>query len=306
MPELLSVFDPDYYDLNNPDLVDAGFITPDQLFNHFVQFGVNEFRSFSPYIELDVYATANPDLATAGLTTGAQLLDHLLVAGINEKRIFSDDFTLTGYQEANPDLIGAGLTTGEQLFDHLINYGASEGRPGAPVIDSPSNGVPLEQPLLALAPPAPAPPAPSLSNLLNSSNVQQSRGDLRGWTQEVLDWNGNFIYNSPDFVGRTDGRNGLDIDWGDFSPSNGGCVDFGNGCVQGRSNTDNFFVSHLINDDSFFEAGKTYRFTVSEADDGFFIFARPKNQPNTRISITPANEWQYNYRGGSLQVGFSQ
>ncbi|MFB2971393.1 polymorphic toxin type 44 domain-containing protein [Aerosakkonema sp. BLCC-F183] len=128
MFELSKAFDAGYYSMTNPDLTAAGLVNPEQLFNHFFQFGTKEGRSFSPYVDLNFYGGANPDLAAGGVTTPKQLLDHLITYGINEKRLFSPKVDLNFYAAANQDLGAAGLTTGEQLLDHLINYGAREGR----------------------------------------------------------------------------------------------------------------------------------------------------------------------------------
>ncbi len=75
--DLSTVFDAGYYAGINPDLSAAGLTNSDQLLNHFKEYGVNEGRSFSPYIDLNSYNIANPDLAAAGLTNGDQLLGSL-------------------------------------------------------------------------------------------------------------------------------------------------------------------------------------------------------------------------------------
>ncbi|MEG4484674.1 polymorphic toxin type 44 domain-containing protein [Microcoleus sp. D2_18a_B4] len=142
MFELSKVFDAAYYSKMNPDLQAAGLINPEQLLNQFRQFGVNEARSFSPYVDLNFYVVVNPDLAAIGLKNPQQLLDHLITYGINEKRLFSPKVDLNFYAAANPDLRTAGLTTGEQLFDHLINYGEKEGRQLVSPVSSPSQGTP--------------------------------------------------------------------------------------------------------------------------------------------------------------------
>jgi Bacterial toxin 44 len=148
---LSKLFDPGYYAKMNPDLSAAGLVNSEQLFNQFIQFGINEKRSFSPYVDLDFYAAVNPNLAAIGLSNPKQLLDHLITYGINEKRLFSSKVDLNFYAAANPDLRTAGLTTGEQLFDHLINYGEKEGRQFVSPVSSSSQGTPantgLSQPL---------------------------------------------------------------------------------------------------------------------------------------------------------------
>lgn len=139
---LPKLFDPGYYAKMNPDLAASGLVSSEQLLNQFIQFGINENRSFSPYVDLDFYAAMNPNLAAIGLSNPKQLLDHLITYGINEKRLFSPKVDLNFYAAANPDLRTAGLTTGEQLFDHLINYGEKEGRQFVSSGSSPSQGTP--------------------------------------------------------------------------------------------------------------------------------------------------------------------
>jgi len=186
MLELSQVFDADYYSANNPDLAAAGLVNPDQLFNHFTQFGINEGRGFSPYIDLDFYAAINTDLGAAGLTEKRQLLDHLINSGINEKRRFSPNVNLNFYQEANPDLPAAGLDTGEELFDHLINFGAREGRqlaqPLIPELPEPVQPEPPELPDFPELPGFPIPQSLNVSGgnflLGGQSNSGQSAPDL--------------------------------------------------------------------------------------------------------------------------------
>lgn len=185
MFELSKVFDTGYYSKMNPDLQAAGLVNPEQLLNQFRQFGVNEGRSFSPYVDLDFYAAVNPDLAAIGLKNPKELLDHLITYGINEKRRFSPKVDLNFYGAANPDLKTVGLTTGEQLFDHLINYGAKEGRQLISSGSSPSQGIPTNTGLSPSpnVPQIPVPPVPSfifadfvasssLSSKLSSSSLE--------------------------------------------------------------------------------------------------------------------------------------
>lgn len=187
MLDLSQVFDADYYSTNNPDLAAAGLVNPDQLFNHFTQFGINEGRGFSPYVDLDFYAAINTDLGAAGLTEKRQLLDHLINSGINEKRRFSPNVSLTFYELVNPDLAAAGLDTGEELFDHIINFGAKEGRqlaePSVRSVEPPVESQPPELPTDLPELPA-LPTSQSLNvgggNLLlgGQSNSGQSAPDL--------------------------------------------------------------------------------------------------------------------------------
>ncbi|WP_199247968.1 hypothetical protein [[Phormidium] sp. ETS-05] len=54
----INLFDPGFYRANNPDL--ASFDDA-QAFGHFLEFGVNEGRRFSPYVNLNFYRASNQD-----------------------------------------------------------------------------------------------------------------------------------------------------------------------------------------------------------------------------------------------------
>ena len=129
----INLFNPNYYRLANPDL--ANF-NDAQAFNHFITFGLNEGRQFSPLVNLNFYRANNPDLATAGLTTNQQLLDHLQNFGINEGRKFSPLVDLNYYRSHNSDLVSNGLINNSQLFTHLQNLGLDEGRVFSPFYDT--------------------------------------------------------------------------------------------------------------------------------------------------------------------------
>jgi len=129
----INLFDPNFYRQANPDL--ASFSDSDA-FAHFINFGVNEGRRFSPYADLNVYRISNPDLVAAGLTTNRQLYDHLSVAGVAEGRIFSDVFDVNFYRAANPDLAAIGFNN-EQLLDHFRTSGINEGRLASPIFNAP-------------------------------------------------------------------------------------------------------------------------------------------------------------------------
>ncbi|MBW4496571.1 MAG: hypothetical protein KME26_26535 [Oscillatoria princeps RMCB-10] len=120
----VNLFDANFYRAINPDL--RG-LSDGQALQHLLDFGLNEGRVFSQYVDFNVYRSSNPDLAAAGLTTNRQLYDHLLNLGVAEGRQFSSVFNALFYRNANPDLASAGLNN-EQLFDHFRNFGVSEGR----------------------------------------------------------------------------------------------------------------------------------------------------------------------------------
>lgn len=123
----INLFDPGFYRANNPDL--ASFDDA-QAFGHFLEFGVNESRRFSPYVNLNFYRVSNQDLGIVGLISNRQLYDHLTGVGVAEGRNFSPVFNANFYRNANPDLAAAGLNN-EQLFEHFRAFGLNEGRQAA-------------------------------------------------------------------------------------------------------------------------------------------------------------------------------
>jgi len=99
-----NLFDAAYYRAVNPDLVAAGLKTDRQLFAHFKNFGINQRRALSPFVNLKYYRESNPDLVAAGLKTNFQLYEHLQKTGLAEGRRFSPWVDLDFYLAANPDL----------------------------------------------------------------------------------------------------------------------------------------------------------------------------------------------------------
>jgi FG-GAP repeat len=124
----VNLFDVNYYRAVNPDLTVAGLRTNEQFTSHFENFGINEGRPFSPFVDLKFYGNNNPDLAAAGLTTNRQLFDHLQNFGIGEARRFSPAVDLRFYSSTNPDLVQRYEGNNERIFDHLQNFGINEGR----------------------------------------------------------------------------------------------------------------------------------------------------------------------------------
>lgn len=114
-----NLFDANFYRLTNPDL--ANFNDAQALL-HFQNYGLNEGRSFSPFVDLNFYRSSNSDLAGFN---NPQALQHLQNNGVAEGRRFSQFADLNFYRAANSDL--AGLNN-EQISEHLQNYGIVEGR----------------------------------------------------------------------------------------------------------------------------------------------------------------------------------
>ena len=94
------------------------------------------------------------------------------------------------------------------------------------------------------------------------------------WTTKVYDWDFN-VLGETSIVKRSDGLNGIDVDWG-------------NGSVVGERE-DEFIVGTWHQ--AYFDANTTYNFTV-QGDDGFWIFTSPDGDNWTRFS----DDWDFAYR----------
>lgn len=122
----VNLFDASFYRVSNPDL--AG-LNDTQALSHFLNFGLNEGRLFSPLADLNFYRASNGDLA--GLSN-RQAFEHLQNLGVAEGRRFSQFADLNFYRFANGDLA---RLTNEQAFEHLRSLGVAEGRRFSQFID---------------------------------------------------------------------------------------------------------------------------------------------------------------------------
>jgi GH25 family lysozyme M1 (1,4-beta-N-acetylmuramidase)/nucleoid-associated protein YgaU/pimeloyl-ACP methyl ester carboxylesterase len=129
------VFDAKYYAEMNPDLASAGLKTPEQLYEHFQEFGIEEGRCCSPLVDLKYYGLSNPELAEAGLTTPQQLYEHLQKFGLSEGRKISPWVDLKYYLESHADLKEAFGNDTKLAFEHLQRYGVAEGRKFSEKVD---------------------------------------------------------------------------------------------------------------------------------------------------------------------------
>jgi hypothetical protein len=121
-----NLFDANFYRAANADL--ANF-NDAQALSHFQNYGLNEGRAFSPFVNLNFYRSSNSDLASFN---NQQAFDHLQNNGVSEGRRFSQFVDLNFYQTNNHDLAGF---NNEQAFGHLQSYGVAEGRRFSQFVD---------------------------------------------------------------------------------------------------------------------------------------------------------------------------
>ncbi|MEC4813855.1 MAG: CAP domain-containing protein [Scytonema sp. PMC 1069.18] len=127
----VNLFDVNFYRSANSDLKG---MNDAQALSHFQQHGLNEGRSFSPFVDLSFYRASNSDLANI---SNQQAYEHLTNFGVREGRRFSPFFDLSFYRQNNTDL--ASLNN-DQLFEHFVTYGLQEGRIASSYMNSDYTG----------------------------------------------------------------------------------------------------------------------------------------------------------------------
>ena len=122
----VKLFDASFYRAANSDLQG---LSDAQAWSHFQNYGLNEGRAFSPFVDLNFYRASNGDLASF---SNRQAYEHLQNYGVREGRKFSPFFDLNFYQRHNGDLTSF---NNEQLEEHLRSWGVAEGRRFSPLVD---------------------------------------------------------------------------------------------------------------------------------------------------------------------------
>ncbi|MCT7972114.1 hypothetical protein [Laspinema olomoucense] len=136
-------FNAEYYQQRYADL---GGLSNQQLFQHFVNFGVNEGRQGSSYFSVKTYLENSTGLQQLGFSN-QQALEHFIRFGVEEGQrgerlsfvsqvqdrlqenlVYSSLYYRSQYQ----DLAGLDDT---QLFEHFQDFGRNEGRRASPYFD---------------------------------------------------------------------------------------------------------------------------------------------------------------------------
>ncbi len=130
MPQnLQNLFDANYYRASNSDL--RG-LNDAQALSHFQQFGLDEKRAFSPFVDLNLYRASNSDLASF---SNRQAFEHLEKYGVAEGRKFSALLDLNFYLADNPDVAQVYKGSKEGALNHFETYGLNEGRTSSLAFD---------------------------------------------------------------------------------------------------------------------------------------------------------------------------
>lgn len=139
--EYSAVFDPEYYYAHNADVAAAYGNDPDQMWFHFLDFGINEGRSGNADFDVLAYKAANADLRTAFGNDLSSYVRHYIVFGQYENRVtqaqgavyhdgmdYSAIYNKDYYLANNPDVEEAFGSDDAAVFSHFLNFGMNEAR----------------------------------------------------------------------------------------------------------------------------------------------------------------------------------
>ena len=155
--QIIDNFDWENYISNNPDLQDSGIDTFDKAWDHWLNYGKSEGRSFfqirkdnyklqkykqnkdlnknSIFFDWEQYLINYPDLYNSGIDTFDKAWDHWNKHGKNEGRLFMSkeknlkkEFDWEQYVENYQDLQDTGINSFDKAWDHWIKHGKNEGR----------------------------------------------------------------------------------------------------------------------------------------------------------------------------------
>ena len=144
-----AVFNADYYYNNHKDVANAFGKDAQALFNHFMNYGINEGRQASEEFNVEAYKANNPDLVNVfGGDTRTYYVHYVkygkaenrkatgsnggnqgstgsyVVDGVDYSAVFDADY----YYAHHKDVANAFGNDKQALFNHFMNYGINEGR----------------------------------------------------------------------------------------------------------------------------------------------------------------------------------
>ena len=109
-----------HYLAANPDLINVGITTQNEVEKHYFNCGRREGRT--TYFKWQHYLAANPDLIKWGIATEEEVMDHFIQNGFKENRPAVFDWCK--YLEVNPTL---GLNDEKEALEHYILQGFHQG-----------------------------------------------------------------------------------------------------------------------------------------------------------------------------------
>ena len=123
------VFDAEYYSNKYPDLAELYGKDENQLYYHFINYGIEEGRSASPFFDVKYYANQNGHrfVDTFKGNYIAAFQDFLTTYNTNSYRRWSEIFDATVYANYHRDLVAQGVSTNFALLKHFAENGYRTG-----------------------------------------------------------------------------------------------------------------------------------------------------------------------------------
>ena len=134
MNNIIDTFDWQEYINNYADLKQAKIDTKEKAWNHWINYGVREGRSYNPnYINFNwkEYINNYNDLKEAKIDTKNKAWNHWIKYGFKEGRSYDPNynkFNWLEYINNNADLRQVNIDTKDKAWHHWINYGIDENR----------------------------------------------------------------------------------------------------------------------------------------------------------------------------------
>jgi len=122
------VFDANYYATTYKDVKEAFGKDEKALYQHYLDFGQEEERTFSSLIDVVKYRAAYADLDKAFGDNWDAYVNHYIEFGFQENRESFGTFDARAYADRYPDLKAAFGYDVLKLYKHYITFGIKEGR----------------------------------------------------------------------------------------------------------------------------------------------------------------------------------
>lgn len=125
---LKDVFSAKYYADQYPDLKEAFGYDEELLWQHFLEYGLEEGRNMSPVLDVQEYRKKYADLDEAFGDDWDAYVKHFFEFGINENRDTGTDFDVKSYISAYGDIKEAFGDDYAAVVEHYLNHGIEENR----------------------------------------------------------------------------------------------------------------------------------------------------------------------------------
>ncbi|MBQ2445798.1 MAG: MBL fold metallo-hydrolase [Oscillospiraceae bacterium] len=144
IPEELKplVFDGEYYAKRYADLMDAYGIDEGKLYEHYVNYGIEEGRCASPYFDVKFYMNQNGQSFRESMKGDYEKAFRHFLSHVDSTDLMklSENFDAAYYAAQNPELKEQGITTELGLLRHYVQIGSRKNAPASNTFTDPMGG----------------------------------------------------------------------------------------------------------------------------------------------------------------------